>query len=277
MMWPKPTLLSKDRDVGQEVIVKTKHYRLCWGLRGHQIHRGFLLTHRSRAWERTPWWGLRTMNVGGWAETPASFSPLLPLHNGYRCLHTSRVCPGGSTWAEVWWQKVAFLNLFLVTNHKPHQGPLFPPPFPLGISPTFSFLPHFCLPNTESQSLCFCTFLSGGGGQGRASQVVLMVKNLPAYAGDTRDEGSMPGLGRSAGTGNGNPLQYSCLENSMDRGAWWATVDGVTHTERLSTHTTLWGQGTYLHLWVLNNLPQGCVAFKCAAYQLCLKLLLGKA
>ena len=50
--------------------------------------------------------------------------------------------------------------------------------------------------------------------------MVLMVKNLPAYAGDTRDEGSMPGLGRSAGTGNGNLLQYSCLENSMDRGAW---------------------------------------------------------
>ena len=47
-----------------------------------------------------------------------------------------------------------------------------------------------------------------------------MVKNLPAYARDTRDEGSIPGLGRSAGIGNGNPLQYSCLENSMDRGAW---------------------------------------------------------
>ena len=52
-----------------------------------------------------------------------------------------------------------------------------------------------------------------------------MVKNLPANAGDL---GSIPGLERSPGEGNGNPLQYSCLENSMDRGAWWATVHGVT-------------------------------------------------
>ena len=52
-----------------------------------------------------------------------------------------------------------------------------------------------------------------------------MVKNLPANAGDL---GSIPGLERSPGEGNGSPLQYSCLENSMDRGAWWATVHGVT-------------------------------------------------
>ena len=51
-----------------------------------------------------------------------------------------------------------------------------------------------------------------------------MVKNLPTNAGDIRDEGSIPGLGRSAGGGHGNPLQYSCLENSTDRGAWRATV-----------------------------------------------------
>ena len=50
-----------------------------------------------------------------------------------------------------------------------------------------------------------------------------MVKNLPANAGDTRDAGSISGLGRSPGEGNGNPLQYSCLENSMDRRAWLAT------------------------------------------------------
>ena len=47
-----------------------------------------------------------------------------------------------------------------------------------------------------------------------------VVKNLPANAGDARNEGSIPGSGRSSGVGNGNPLQYSCLENSMDRGAW---------------------------------------------------------
>ena len=54
-----------------------------------------------------------------------------------------------------------------------------------------------------------------------------VVKNPPTNAGDARDVGPTPGSGRSAGEGNGNPLQYSYLENSMDRGAWWATVHGV--------------------------------------------------
>ena len=54
-----------------------------------------------------------------------------------------------------------------------------------------------------------------------------VVKNLPANAGDTRDMGSIPGWGRSPEGGNGNPLQYSFLENPMDRGAWWTTVHGV--------------------------------------------------
>ena len=61
-----------------------------------------------------------------------------------------------------------------------------------------------------------------------ATQVALEVKNLPANAGDARDSGSIPRWGRSPGEGNGNPLQYSCLENLMDGGAWWATVHGVT-------------------------------------------------
>ena len=51
-----------------------------------------------------------------------------------------------------------------------------------------------------------------------------MVKNLPANIGDTGDVGSIPGLDRFPGEGNGNPLQYSCLENRMDSGAWWAMV-----------------------------------------------------
>ena len=55
----------------------------------------------------------------------------------------------------------------------------------------------------------------------------LVVNNLPANAGDARDEGSIPGLGASPGEGNHNPLQYSCLENPMDRGAWRATVHRV--------------------------------------------------
>ena len=53
-----------------------------------------------------------------------------------------------------------------------------------------------------------------------------LVKNLPANAGDSEDAGSIPGLGRSSGEGNGNPLQYSCLENSRDRGTWRAIVHG---------------------------------------------------
>ena len=58
-----------------------------------------------------------------------------------------------------------------------------------------------------------------------------MVKNLPANAGDIRDEGSIPGLGRSPGGGNGNSLQYSCLENPMDRGAWQATIHGLAKSK----------------------------------------------
>ena len=54
----------------------------------------------------------------------------------------------------------------------------------------------------------------------------LVVKNIPANAGDARDACSIPELGRSPGVRNGNPLQYSCLENPMDRGAWLATVHG---------------------------------------------------
>ena len=65
-----------------------------------------------------------------------------------------------------------------------------------------------------------------------------VVKNPFASAGDARDAGSIPGLGRSPGEGNGNPLQYSCLENSKDRGAWWATVHRfIKSWTRLNTHT----------------------------------------
>ena len=57
-----------------------------------------------------------------------------------------------------------------------------------------------------------------------------VVKNLPANAGDI-DLGLIPGLGRAPGGGNGNHLQYSCLENPMDRGAWWATVHAVAESD----------------------------------------------
>ena len=71
-------------------------------------------------------------------------------------------------------------------------------------------------------------FISISAMQFRASQAVLEVKNSPANAGDIRDWGSTPGSGISPGKGNGNPPQYSCLENPMDRGAWRATVRRVT-------------------------------------------------
>ena len=58
-----------------------------------------------------------------------------------------------------------------------------------------------------------------------------MVKNLPTNAGDIRDVGLIPGSGGFPGGGNGNPVQYSCLENSMDRGAWYATIHGVTELD----------------------------------------------
>ena len=57
-----------------------------------------------------------------------------------------------------------------------------------------------------------------------------MIKNLPADAGDPRDVGSVPGLGKSSGEGHGHPLQYSCLENPMDREAWRAIVHRVTQS-----------------------------------------------
>ena len=70
-----------------------------------------------------------------------------------------------------------------------------------------------------------------------------MVKNPPASAGDIRDLGSILGLGRSPGGEDGNPLQYSCLKNPMDRGAWWATVHSVEKSRRrlkqLSMHVNL--------------------------------------
>ena len=74
------------------------------------------------------------------------------------------------------------------------------------------------------------------------SQVAQWLKNLPANARDARDAGSIPGLERSPGVGNSNPLQYSCLENPRDRGAWWAAIYGVaqsqTRLKRLSSSSS---------------------------------------
>ena len=70
------------------------------------------------------------------------------------------------------------------------------------------------------------------------------MKNPPANAGNARDMGSIPGSGRPPGEGHGNPLQYSCQENPMDRGAWWAIVHRITKSQtRLSTHA-------HIHIFV---------------------------
>ena len=65
----------------------------------------------------------------------------------------------------------------------------------------------------------------------RASQAALVVKNPPANAGNPGDKGPIPGSGRTPGRGKGNPLQYSCLENPMDRGAWKAAVYGAAKSQ----------------------------------------------
>ena len=92
-----------------------------------------------------------------------------------------------------------------------------------------------------------------------------VVKNLPTSAGDVRDTGLIPGLGRSPRTGNGYPHQYSCLENSMDRGAWWATVHGVAKSwtllskvcVRLHTHTHTHTH-THSHRGLISRTPWLC-------------------
>ena len=76
-----------------------------------------------------------------------------------------------------------------------------------------------------------------------------MVKNLPASVGNAGDAGSTPGSGRSPGGGNGNALLYSCLENPMDRGAWWAPVQGVTKNQTQLSKPSSAYQCTMLAVW----------------------------
>ena len=101
-----------------------------------------------------------------------------------------------------------------------------------------------------------------------ASQVVLVVKNPPANAEDIRDAGSIPGSERPLGGGHGNPLQYSCLENPMDRGAWRATGHRVSKSRTrlkqrsMHTHTSLCG---WYHL--VHPLTDGkTVSWECLNY-----------
>ena len=91
-----------------------------------------------------------------------------------------------------------------------------------------------------------------------ASQVLLVVKNPPANARDAKEAGSVSGLGRYPAIGKGNPLQYSCLENFMDRGALWATVHGVLQSR---AHSTVAGKLRKVGNWepfTLNDKERNC-------------------
>ena len=102
--------------------------------------------------------------------------------------------------------------------------------------------------------------------------MALVVKYLPAKAGDVRDVGSVPGWGRSPEGGQGNSLQYSCLENPMDTGACWAMVNRVTKCQTwlkwLSKHSEGWGGPTL----IIAHEPQGCVLCCTQLLQSCLTL-----
>ena len=102
---------------------------------------------------------------------------------------------------------------------------------------------HFCDPSTAEalikMNACKCTW--------RTFQVALVVKKLLANTGDTRDTDSIPGLGRFPGRGHGNPLQYFCLENPMDRGVWWAILHGVAKSQ---TRLSDWTTKTKMHEWM---------------------------
>ena len=84
-----------------------------------------------------------------------------------------------------------------------------------------------------------------------------MVKDPPAIAGDSGDTGLVPGLGRSPGGGNDNPLQYSCLKNPMNRGTWWATVHGLQRVgyDQVHMHASL-VDSIFMNLPIIYLQPQ---------------------
>ena len=104
-----------------------------------------------------------------------------------------------------------------------------------------------------------------------ASLVVLVVKNPPANTGDTGDKGSISGSGRFPGGGYGNPLQYSCLEKPMVRGAWWATVHGIAESD---TTEAIWHARTVD--WMTLKCSEDCVTGRIQVKERLLPLWFGR-
>ena len=104
------------------------------------------------------------------------------------------------------------------------------------------------LNNCDSPALEHRLDSCGAQGLAGSSQIAPVVKNLSVNAGDIRDAGSIPGSGRLPGGGHGNPFQYSCLENPMDRGAWQTAVHRITHsrTQALTVLPILQNVGIFL-------------------------------
>ena len=92
--------------------------------------------------------------------------------------------------------------------------------------------------------------------------MALEVKNPPPSAGDVRDVDSLPRSRRSPGREHGNPLQYSCLENPMDRGAWWATVH-AWHEVGHDTHAYVHTEGRLDCFQVFGDCEHGCYKYPC--------------
>ena len=124
------------------------------------------------------------------------------------------------------------------------------------------FYPIYVFFFSENFGPCYC-LLTG-------FQMTLVVKNQPASAGDIRDVGLIPGSGRFPGGRNGNQVQYSCLENSMDRGAWWATVHGVGKMGPDWAHTvSVHPREVLVSMKVLGRITRVCmraVMCMCVAY-----------
>ena len=156
-----------------------------------------------------PWVGRQTLNHWTISEVPR----IVLIFN--KCVLITDGCMLNTV------QKIIFKNLN-IHNCIPGKNPW---PFPHLVCP---FYIHICI---HIHTCIYLYILYVINNIIWTFWVVLVVKNLPANAEDIRDVGLIPGLGRSPGGEHENPLQYSCLENPMDRGAWWAMVHRVSQSD----------------------------------------------